>query len=67
MNEHQRNEVIASHEDDRLNNHLDGLDDDACEVCEFDKATIEWGGQYICQGCYENACEAAEARCDDER
>jgi hypothetical protein len=61
------NSIIASHEDDALNNYLDSRDSDACEVCETEKGTIEFDDMFMCQSCYEDACEHAEMRCEMEQ
>ena len=60
MNEHKRNEVIAKHEDNALNKFLDDRDEETCEKCMERPPYIEHNFQFICQHCYEDACERAE-------
>ena len=66
MNEQERNDVIASHEDDALNRHLDLKDEESCERCMEGLPYIMHDDMFICQDCYEDACEEAEARADRE-
>jgi len=69
MNEQERNDVIASHENDGLDEYLDNREEpelsDPCERCEKNETWIEFNNIRICQDCYEDGCEQAERMAED--
>ena len=60
MNQSQRESILATHEDDALDKYLDN--GDRCEVCLMGEVYMK----YLCQSCYEDACEQAEMMAEDQ-